>query len=347
MKKKLVPVEKAVGLVVPHDLTYIDVDTHYKGPLFKKGHVIKEEDIRLLKKMGKYNIAVMELEDDELHEDDAVTLFAEHIKGSGVYKKAPSEGKINFYAEYNGLFRINPVAVNQVNKIDQWCFSTIFDKTPVEKGDIVAGVRVIPLVVKKHVVEDAISIVKALNAKLEVLPYKRLKVALIATGKELVEGYVKESLEPILDKKLKSYGSCLIGKSIVSDDVFEIKGLILSWLEKADIVFVSGGMSVDPDDNTPKAIAETGALIEVYGTPVLPGAMFMVAYLGKKAIIGLPACAVHSKVTILDLVLPLLLCGIKVTKEYIRSLGYGGLCRNCEVCVFPRCAFGRGSSVIL
>ena len=108
-----------------------------------------------------------------------------------------------------------------------------------------------------------------------------------------------------------------------------------------DIVLCTGGMSVDPDDKTPLAIKNTGANIISYGSPVLPGAMFLLSYKGEVPIVGLPGCVMYAKRTVFDLILPRLLAKDVVTYEELCDLGEGGLCLGCKVCTYPNCGFGK------
>ena len=107
------------------------------------------------------------------------------------------------------------------------------------------------------------------------------------------------------------------------------------------MIICTGGMSVDPDDVTPTAIKECGGELVTYGSPVLPGAMFLLAYYGDTPILGVPSCAMYSKRTVLDLVLPRVLADERLTLEDIAAYGHGGLCLDCKVCTFPHCFFGK------
>lgn len=100
-------------------------------------------------------------------------------------------------------------------------------------------------------------------------------------------------------------------------------------------------MSVDPDDKTPLAIKNTGANIISYGSPVLPGAMFLLSYKGEVPIVGLPGCVMYAKRTVFDLVLCRLLAKDVVTYEELCDLGEGGLCLGCDICTYPNCGFGK------
>jgi molybdopterin biosynthesis enzyme len=100
-------------------------------------------------------------------------------------------------------------------------------------------------------------------------------------------------------------------------------------------------MSVDPDDNTPLAIKNAAGRIVSYGAPVLPGSMFLLAYMADgRPVCGLPGCVMYAKRTIFDIVLPFLLADVNVTADWLAGLGNGGLCLDCRECVFPNCAFG-------
>ena len=111
-----------------------------------------------------------------------------------------------------------------------------------------------------------------------------------------------------------------------------------------DMVLCTGGMSVDPDDRTPLAIANAGARVVSYGAPVLPGAMFLAAYMPDgRPVCGLPGCVMYAKRTVFDLALPYLLADVPVTAQWLAGLGNGGLCLNCPECHYPNCGFGKGS----
>ncbi len=133
-----------------------------------------------------------------------------------------------------------------------------------------------------------------------------------------------------------------IGTAFSPDDKATIIKEIHRHLENgAEMLIVAGGMSVDPDDITRVAIAEAGAEDVVYGTPVIPGAMFLAGRIGNVPILGLPACVLFYRATVLDLILPRVLAGETVTREELAAMAHGGLCLNCESCHFPRCSFGK------
>lgn len=341
---KTIPVEDAVGMILPHDMTEIIPDIK-KGPAFKKGHVVKAEDIQRLKSMGKNRIYALDISNDELHEDQAARLMASTFAGNGIlYDNSPSEGKITLKAEYDGLFSVKKEGLKAVNMLGHVMMATLHTDTPVKKGMVVAGLRAIPLLVKKSVVDTAVEIARSSESLIEVLPWKISRAAIVITGQEVYEGRVKDAFTPIITKKLEKFGIVTVYSDIAPDHVESIRNCISKGIKAgAQLVLCTGGMSVDPDDVTRTAITEAGAVDIVYGSPVLPGAMFLAGYINKSLpVLGIPACGMYYKTTILDIVLPMVLAGKRINREKIASLGHGGLCLNCRECRFPVCPFARG-----
>ncbi|KNF07101.1 molybdopterin binding domain-containing protein [Gottschalkia purinilytica] len=338
---KKVKVEDAVGMVLAHDLTRI-VPGEFKGVAFKKGHVIREEDIEKLKDMGKNNIYILDIKENELHEDDAAFKIAEHVSGEGLYFEGPSEGKVSLKAEYDGILKVNVEGLEEVNSIDLLILSTLHNNSLVRKGQVVAGTRIIPLIIDKEKINKIKYISEKLNKIIRVKKFKPLKIGAVVTGSEVYEGRIKDQFGPVFTQKIKDYGGILLEIRYAPDNQEKIEEEINYLIESgADVVLTSGGMSVDPDDVTPSAIRNVSNNVITYGSPVLPGAMFMLAYKDNVAIMGIPACGMYHKATILDLTLPRILSGEILTRRDIAKLGHGGLCLNCEVCNYPVCPFGK------
>ena len=343
MKAKYIPVEEAVGMVIPHDLTEIRPG-EFKGPAFRKGHVLREEDIPRLKRMGKDHIYALELEPGELHEDDAALRLAQAVAGEGVtYGAEIKEGKVTFYAERDGLFKVDTEALLALNLLGEVVLSTKHSNFFVRRGEAVAAGRAIPLVVKEELlarVEEICAGRGLLRVKEPVLK----KVSLVITGNEVYYGRVEDAFVPALTPKLEAYGLSVLGVKFCPDDQdFIRKALEEALSTGAELVLVTGGMSVDPDDVTRHAISSLGVEDLTYGSPVLPGAMFLVAYRDGVPILGIPACGMYFRITVLDLVLPRLICGERIRREDIAKLGHGGFCFGCKECRFPVCPFGRGA----
>ena len=341
---KLIKTEEAVGSVLCHDLTQI-IKGVTKDAVFRKGHIVQPEDIPVLLSIGKEHLYVWEADENMLHENDAARILCAICKNANMHESEVKEGKIELSATCEGLFKVDSKRLQLVNSFGQMMIATRHGNTPVKKGDKLAGTRIIPLVIEK---EKMYSIQELCGEEpiLKLLPYKLKKAAVIATGSEIFTGRIKDTFTPVIEEKLAEYGVEVVFKQVLGDDPEAVTAAIKSAIEEkgAELVCCTGGMSVDPDDRTPLAIKNTGAQIISYGAPVLPGAMFLLAYYGvnKVPIMGLPGCVMYSKRTIFDLVLPRVIACDYVTAEELAQLGEGGLCLNCPVCTYPACGFGKG-----
>lgn len=336
---KSIPVEQAVGHVLAHDITRIIKDLE-KGPVFKKGHVIREEDIPVLLDVGKKNIYILEKTEDMLHEDEAAAILRDITIGNNMTASEPSEGKIELKATCDGLFKVNFKALIELNSLGEISVASRHGNIPVKAGEVLAGMRVIPLIISKEKMELA----KKTKRVFDIAPYEHKKCAIIATGSEVFTGRIKDTFTPVVEGKLNEFGGDIIFKTISDDKKEAICDAIDEALAKgADIICVTGGMSVDPDDLTPASIRSRCDEVVTYGAPVLPGAMFMLGYKDKgTAIMGLPGCVMFAGRTIFDLVLPRIFAGEKVKPDEIYALGEGGLCLKCPTCIYPNCGFGKG-----
>ncbi len=340
MQVQLLPLEDAVGKVLSHDITKI-IRGEFKGPAFKKGHVITAEDVPELLKLGKERVYVLKLDADDVHEDEAGIRLGRAAAGQGVTCSAPKESRVNLFADIPGLLKVNVPALEEINDLPEVILSTLPNNTPVEAGEMLAGTKVIPLVVKDDVVKAAEEICAKHGGVIRVVPFRPMDAGIIVTGNEVYHGRIKDSFGPVLKQKVESLGSRILAIEYAPDDAQVIARLINGMITGgARLVLVSGGMSVDPDDVTPQGIRLSGASIEKYGSPILPGAMFMLAYRGNVPVLGVPACGMYFRITVLDLVLPRLLAGDRLTRRDIVALAHGGLCRSCRVCHYPRCSFG-------
>ncbi|MEN6470673.1 MAG: molybdopterin-binding protein [Clostridiaceae bacterium] len=340
---KMIETKNAVGHVLCHDHTRI-VKGEMKGVQFKKGHVVTEEDIPLLLSMGKDRLYVWEVDESKLHENEAAARLVALCKNDHMREGGVSEGKIELFAEADGLFRVDVTRLDAVNDVEEVMVATRHTDTPVKKGDKLCGTRVIPLVIDKSRVEEA---ERAAGGKplLELIPFFPLKAGIVTTGNEVFNGRIKDTFTPVVIEKLKTYGIETVAHELSDDQIGHIESAIAAVRSKGvDIVLCTGGMSVDPDDMTPAAIKKSGAKIVTYGAPVLPGAMFLLGYYEDGVpVMGLPGCVMYAKATIFDIVLPRIAAGVRVARKDITTLGNGGLCLGCVSCTFPNCGFGKGS----
>lgn len=334
-------VEDAVGETLCHDMTAI-LEDGSKGVRFKRGYVITDEDIPALLDIGKSHVFVWEPEAEEVHEDDAAIAVTKAICGDNLTYSGPSEGRMELQSTVDGLFVLNSAALKKINCVEDYTVVCRSNFTPVKKDEKVCGARIIPLVTKKANVDMAVAIANDNYPVLTVLPYKPLKCGVIITGSEVYYGRIKDRFQPIMEAKLNSYGAQILGIEKCPDDTEMIMAAIEKFVSAgAELVLLTGGMSVDPDDLTPGAIKNSGAEIIARGVPMQPGNMLTLAYLGNTMLMGVPGASMRLPTTSLEHFLPRIFAGLRITKEEIADLGEGGLCMFCKVCTWPICGFGR------
>ncbi|NJB66468.1 molybdenum cofactor synthesis domain-containing protein [Desulfobaculum xiamenense] len=337
---KAVPVEDSIGSILCHDMTRI-VPGEFKGPAFRKGHIIRREDIPALLEIGKEHVYVLSLDDRQLHEDDAARRIAAATAGPGITLSDVCEGRINMTAA-PGMLSVNVEALRRINSIDEVVLATMHDGLHVSKPRPVAGTRVVPLVIDEGKIEQVEAICAECGPVVSVKPFRHLRVGVVTTGSEVLHGRITDKFGPVIRKKFKALGCEVMGQSLVGDDPLTTRDAIMNFVNAgAQMVVVTGGMSVDPDDQTPASIRATGAEVATYGSPTFPGVMFMLAYLGEIPIVGLPGCVMYYGASIFDLVVPRIVAGERPTRADIAELGHGGFCAGCETCRFPICPFGK------
>ena len=341
---KLCKTEEAVGQILCHDITQI-IPGIVKDAVFRKGHVIKEEDIPVLLSVGKEHIYVWENDDTMLHENEAAEVLYEICKGEAMHGSEVKEGKIELIADCDGVLKIDREKLFAVNSLGQMMIAARHGDFPVKAGEKIAGTRIIPLVIEKEKMERAKQVTEG-GPIFSILPYHFKKVGIVTTGSEVKKGLIQDTFTPVLKEKLSEYPTEVIGQTTPGDDKAQITADIMEFINQgADMVVCSGGMSVDPDDRTPGGIRDTGARVVTYGAPVLPGAMLLIAYYEKEGkcipILGLPGCVMYAKRTVFDLVLPRIMADDEIFPEEVAAYGEGGLCLNCKVCTFPNCGFGK------
>ena len=336
---KKVKVQDAIGMTLCHDITAM-VDG-FKGAAFKRGHVVTQEDIPRLLDIGKQHVFIWEENAGEIHEEDAARRLSQMTNVNGAHYGSISEGKIQLFADQDGMFRVDKALLAAVNRIGDITITTLPDHYPVKAGDRLASMRIVPLVTEERQIAEAEALC-ADKQLYDLRPFKPLKVGIIITGSEIYHGRIKDKFERVARAKLAHYPAEILGVHVCDDELDMIVGAGRTLLaEGAELLIFSGGMSVDPDDLTPSAIREMGAEIISYGVPSQPGNMTLVAYLDQAALLGVPGAAISRPTTMFDVLLPQIFCGDPLTKDDLIRLGEGGLCQMCDNCHFPNCTFGR------
>jgi hypothetical protein len=338
---KKVKIEEAIGMTLAHDVTKI-VPGSFKGPAFKRGHVIKVEDIPDFKSIGKEHIYIMSLGADEVHEEEAAVRIAQAVAGTGLKQTGPSEGRINLIATGTGLVRINAAGLDEINSLGEMIIATLHDATVVKEGTCVAGMRITPLYIDKVKLVKMEGVARRYRPVVTLAPFKHKNVGLVITGNEVFKGTIKDAFAPVMRRKVEALGCIVNNQAFVPDDSDVVARTIKEFQAGgSEIVLCCSGMSVDPDDVTVEGIRKSGADVRFYGLPVLPGAMFLYANLNGMHILGVPACAIHAPTTAFDILFPRVLTGEKLEFATTRDLGHGGLCLGCKECAYPKCPFGK------
>lgn len=336
---KKIPTEQAVGHVLCHDLTQI-IPGVQKGPRFRKGHIVEAADIPVLLSMGKEHLYVWEMTPGMVHENDAAERLCALCRNEHMTPSPVKEGKMELTAAINGLFLVDSARLRAVNQVPDMVIATRHGYTPVQAGDTLCGVRVVPLAVREDALQQAEAAAGDMPL-LSLLPYQLKTAGIISTGSEVAKGRIADAFTPIVKAKLAAYGIAVTECRLPGDEPDNITTAIYELRQtRVDLILCLGGMSVDPDDNTPSAIRQSGAEIVSYGAPVLPGSMFLIGYYPDGTpVMGLPGCVMHDKATVFDRILPRVAAGVRICREDIIELGEGGLCLRCHPCVFPHCPF--------
>ncbi len=340
---QIVKIEEAVGYPLAHDITEI-IPGKYKGPAFHKGHVLTCRDLDHLRRLGKDHLYILTPEKDEMHEDEAAKAIANALCGPGVgWEGEPREGKVSLRATQDGLLKVDVETLMRFNLFGDVMCATQHTNSIVKKGEQIAGTRAIPLLIPRQRVDAAVAAARRSEAGvLRVLPIQQAIVGVLITGSEVYYGRIEDKFEPIIRKKVKALGGSVLEVIFLPDDDQMIADAANRLIDAgANVIVTTGGMSVDPDDRTRFALKAAGATDMVYGSAVLPGAMFMISYLRNLPVLGIPACGLFAQTTIFDLVYPRVLAGERITRAEIAAFGHGGLCIKCKACVYPCCPFGK------
>ncbi|MGE4298030.1 MAG: FmdE family protein [Desulfovibrionaceae bacterium] len=339
-----IPVDKAVGRRALHDMTRI-VPEKSKGVAFHKGHEIGAGDVCRLQQLGRFHVYVADErspDPDWVHEDTAAETFATAMAGPGVASAgAPREGKVTLVAAHDGLLTVDRDGLEAFNLLPDVMCASRQDGLVMDKGARVAATRAIPLFIGRERFESAMRLIGD-KPLFSVLPMRAAKVGILVTGTEIAQGIIQDKFAPIISGKVMRFGCTVVDTVIAPDDRKAIADGVARLLDAgADLLVTTAGLSVDPDDVTRKGLADAGATDMLYGAPILPGAMTLLARIGTVQVVGVPACALFFKTTSFDLLLPRLLAGQAITRKDLSRMAVGSMCMECKTCTFPRCPFGK------
>ncbi len=342
-KLRSVTAEEAVGEKALHDMTCIEPGTS-KDAAFARGQVLDVGDVCRLQRMGRFEVYVDDGEENELwmHEDAAARALANALSGDGIDCSGdPREGKITMIAERDGLFCVNEAALEEFNSVPGVMCATRHSFSVVTKGQQVAATRAIPLYLERNVLAEALRSLDG-NPVLEIRPLRTPKVGILVTGTEVFQGLIEDRFIPIITAKVEAYGCPVVASDIVPDDRHRISASVRDMLDQGvELLITTAGLSVDPGDVTRLGLSDAGVEHMRYGTPILPGAMTLLADIGNVHVIGVPACALYFRTTSLDILLPRVLAGMSPSRRELARLGHGGMCMQCKRCTYPKCPFGK------
>jgi formylmethanofuran dehydrogenase subunit E len=315
-----------------------------KGAAFVRGQQFTAGDLCRLQQMGRQRVYVEEAEvsaTEWVHENQAALAFAGAMAGEGVqFRESPQEGKISFMAGRGGLFVVDEEGLEAFNMISGVMCASRRSFTPVTEGRNLAATRAIPLFLPQAAFLQAMTVLR--RAPLfRVLPMSRARVGILVTGSEIFQGLIEDKFIPIIGAKVEAFNCEVVKAVIVPDERKAIRDGTEELIRcGTDLIVTTAGLSVDPDDVTRQGLIDAGATEMLYGAPVLPGAMTLLARIGAVQVLGVPACALYFKTTSFDLLFPRLLAGLKITRRDLARMGHGSFCLECKACTFPKCPFG-------
>jgi formylmethanofuran dehydrogenase subunit E len=339
---KTVPVEQVAGEKALHDMTQI-IPGKKKGAAFKRDQEFSAGDICRLQTMGRQNVYVLDgdfAQSEWIHEDKAALAFAKAMSGEGVtYSESPSEGKAELMAARDGLMILDDRRLEMFNLVPGVMCAARHGYSLVDQGFNLAGTRAIPLFLLRRDFEKAMTILSE-EPLFKVLPLRRAEVGILVTGTEVFQGLIKDKFIPTVRHKIERFGSEVKSSLIVPDDRDQIsRGVKKLMDDGADLIVTTAGLSVDPDDVTRQGLKDAGVEDMIYGMPILPGAMTLLARKGNIPFIGVPACALFYRTTSFDVLLPRLLASVAIDRHDLAKMGNGGLCLGCKACTFPKCPY--------
>jgi molybdenum cofactor cytidylyltransferase len=318
MKFGPLPPAEAEGCIVAHR-------TSLKDRVLKKGHVLTDKDCAALSLEGVASIIVARLETGDIDEDAAAARLAEAAAGGGLATDTAFTGRMNLYAERNGVLVVDAGAVTAANRIDPAItFATLPNFEKVLAGRMVATAKIISFAVPGALVSAAEA---ALKGAIRIAEFSPRKIGLVATALPHLKPVTMDKTRRVLEERLRPSGSTLIGEKRVQHTQEAVAGALRELVaEGADFLILFGASAVvDRQDVLPAGLDLAGGTVTHLGMPVDPGNLLMLGELAGKPVLGAPGCARSPKENGFDWVLDRLLAGLDVSPDDITAMGVGGL----------------------
>ena len=308
------------------------------GARWSKGRRLTADDLLALAAAAPGDpVSVLIPEGGELHEDDAALRLASAVAGPGLTVRGPAQSRVDLLAEAHGVANVRVADLERVNRIDPLEVFTVFDGQIVEKGELVASVKVAPHLVEAATVDEGARLAGfGSNPLVWVAPFVPRRVGVIV--KESVRATARDRFEASVRAKVEGLGSTIASIDYVEDDTDAVETAMAALVrgpEAVELILTAGAASTDPLDPCFVAITSLGGRVVRRGVPAHPGSMLWLARIGRTAILGLPTCGAYSKATAADLLLPRLLSGDDASERTVAKLGHGGILTRSQRFRFP------------
>src|SRR6185503_9461403 len=303
-----------------------------------KGRRLTAEDLAALTAADPGDpVSVLVAEPGELHEDEAALRLTAAVAGPGLIQRGPSQSRVDLLAEFPGVLNVRIAELERLNRIDPLEVFTAFDGQVVDRGDLVASVKIAPHLVDAATVDAGARLAGFGSHPLVwVAPFVPSRVGVIV--KESVRATARERFEASVHAKVEGLGSTIEAIDYVDDDPEAVEVALARFVRRPDpleLVLTAGAASTDPLDACFVAITALGGRVVRRGVPAHPGSMLWLARVGRTAILGLPTCGAYSKATAADLLLPRLLSGEDPSEKTVAKLGHGGILTRTQRFRFP------------
>ena len=332
-----VPLEQALGKILGHNITGED-----GRRLLRKGIPLTAENIEQLRGLGRDMVYVAELESNDVGENAAALRIASCIVGDNIDLSGSATGRVNFRAKSLGLLRVDVDRLSQLNYCDGVSLATLPTQSIVTPKKMVATIKIIPYALPKMTVTQAEEIGRAGGPLFSVDLIMPHKVALILSGSPQAEDRIVSSFNKALSLRLENLGSSIESIDFISleneNDELSLAQTIENQIDNGRTMVILAGETaiMDRHDIAPRAVERAGGEVTCFGAPVDPGNLLMLGYKGSIPILGAPGCARSPKTNIVDMVLPRLLAGDRLTKQDVIAMGHGGLMEDVPERPLPR-----------
>jgi len=337
-----VPLEEATGKVLAHNL----VDERGQR-LLGKGRILSCADVETMARLGMDRVVVADPGPGDLDENEAARRVGLAVAGPGIHMVTPGVGRANLVARHHGPVAINVPALSILNNIDPGItLATLRNHTLVQAGELVTLVKIVPFGIPEARIIDVESTARRLAPIVDQHKMNSLNVGLIISGPDRAQDRLRRALQPPTQKRLQGLGSQLGDVVSTRHEPEGIAAAISQQVGAGTDLLLIGSVSaiIDRDDVVPTGLRLAGGTVTHFGMPVDPGSLLMLGYVDEVPVIGAPGCIRSPRTNVIDLLLPRLLAGERLTRADLVAMGHGGLLEDIRERPMPRAlTSGRGS----